>query len=251
MIDARTIELVNGAIDGELSETEQAEFDALIENSPQARKYHAELCRLDELLKQMTHEDLPADLHEKITASIELSSPARSPVVRAFPRALGYGIAASVALLIAVGIYQSGLVRGPQDVAQMTGTIAPQAGDTIDGVRFDAPGLAGEARLIERNGLIVLDVMFESDDPVDLAIDLGDSGLAVREALHADDDQGAYSNVGSYSREGSVLRTQGRGRQRFSIALDGPDAGTAAGRVVRLEFSRDGSPMLEDTLTVK
>ena len=97
MIDARTEELINAALDDELGAGERGELEQRLAGSSEAREYQASLQQLDNHLRAMPQEALPASLHEQITTAVELPAPVSRKAgiadVRAWPGVVRYGLA--------------------------------------------------------------------------------------------------------------------------------------------------------------
>src|SRR6187399_3213408 len=70
MIDARTIELINAEIDGELDAGTRAELETALRTNPDARTLHEDLVRMAAALQGMSPVSIPAQLHEHLAAAI-------------------------------------------------------------------------------------------------------------------------------------------------------------------------------------
>src|SRR4029453_19377227 len=70
MIDARTLELINAEIDGELDVSTHAELETALRTNPEARALHEDLMRMAAALQGMSPVSIPAQLHEHLAAAI-------------------------------------------------------------------------------------------------------------------------------------------------------------------------------------
>jgi anti-sigma factor RsiW len=64
MIDARTIELINAEIDGELDISTRAELETALRTNPEARALHEDLVRMAAALEGMSPVSIPVQLHD-------------------------------------------------------------------------------------------------------------------------------------------------------------------------------------------
>lgn len=240
MTDSRITELVNGALDEELDDAARAEFDELMRSSDAARALYESLSDLDRRLRALPQAEVPDDLHETIVDAIDLPRSKTDVSARERHSLVPLSLAASAAVIVAASVYFTNF--GDGDLEQMSGTIAPVVDNAA--MQVDAPGLTSRARLERRGDATVLDITVESDEPVDLTIDLGDSGLVFDELTQ---DQ---SELDSFSASGQVLRARGRGRQKFAVLLSRDVPGSDTETTVRLAYSRDGALLKQGTLSV-
>ncbi|MDH3767670.1 MAG: hypothetical protein OES99_04365, partial [Gammaproteobacteria bacterium] len=83
MIEERTMELINDAMDGELSEAEQAELAGRLAQSEEARNYQTGMNELDVLLQELPNQPMPEELHRNIIHNIKLADrPTMRPLSR-------------------------------------------------------------------------------------------------------------------------------------------------------------------------
>lgn len=242
MTDSRITELVNGALDEELDDAARAEFDELMRSSDAARALYESLSDLDRRLRALPQAEVPDDLHETIVDAIDLPRSKTDVSARERHSLVPLSLAASAAVIVAASVYFTNFGDDPQNLEQMSGTIAPVVDNAA--MQVDAPGLTSRARLERRGDATVLDITVESDEPVDLTIDLGDSGLVFDELTQ---DQ---SELDSFSASGQVLRARGRGRQKFAVLLSRDVPGSDTEATVRLAYSRDGALLKQGTLSV-
>ncbi|HET7779968.1 MAG TPA: hypothetical protein VFL07_15575, partial [Rudaea sp.] len=82
MIDARTIELINAEIDGELDAATRAELETALRTNPEARALHEDLVRMAAALQGMSPVSIPGQLHEHLAAAIASSPISSAPQAR-------------------------------------------------------------------------------------------------------------------------------------------------------------------------
>ena len=75
MLSERALYLINAEIDGALESGEQAELEAILESSEEARVMRAELGKLVSLLDETPQQEPPADLARRIVE--QLPAPSR------------------------------------------------------------------------------------------------------------------------------------------------------------------------------
>ncbi len=239
MMDARTEELINAALDNELDAAEVAELDKILGQSAEARAYHASLQQLDVQLRALPRENIPAGLHEDISSAISLPrAPAKTIApAHSWPGVVRYGLAASLGLAVAIGFYElRTLPPGSANYDLMTGTIAPDDSNTIvDDFSFEKSGQVYSGELIRKADSTVLEVRIESQETIDISIDLADTGLrfaAIKQMLDPLD---------TFSVAADEIRARGQGRQRFSVSFTSTgDAQPDPDARIRIEYSRDG-----------
>ena len=215
MIDPRQQELIHEDIDNELKERDREALRQLLAESEEARRYHAELSRLNDCLDRVPEVEPPESLHERILADLPAGTAQVTPPSRGWNGLAGwfrYGFAAAAGLVLAVAIYEGrDDLRGPVDVSQMAGTLVSQGaqgGQLVDTLSLSAPGLEASASLRRDGEALVLSLDSRVDGAWQFDIDLADSGLAV-DAVVSPPDQMAYHAGGPDSGlEGSLEGAQ-------------------------------------------
>ena len=253
MLEERTLQLINAGIDGALEPFEQAELDAILESSAEARVMQAELQRLANLLDSMPEQVPPPELASRILEQVQL--PARRPVFSLAglfsslqPAQLGMAFAAG--LLLTVGFYELSPGHRPTvDPASIVGTMVanPQGQPTSqkDRLVIDAPGVSGSVTLSASGNLQILSFDLDSAQETEIAIALSEAGLSFGGIAHAA-DSGASADA-LYGVSGGTLRVVNQGRQAFSVFL--LDAGAASvGREISIGISAGGTPVFSGAL---
>jgi hypothetical protein len=229
MLDERTINLINAELDGELSDSERSELEAILRDSTEARTLRADLGRLGELMERLPAQEPPARLSGQILDSVQLSR-VRSRVRRPFspagflaslqPAQIGVGFAAG--LLLAVGYFElSPADLGEGDSARMVGTMvaSKQTGaETIaNSLFFKESGISGTVTLRESGPFKILDFDLDSGDPAEVEIAFAEAGLSFGGIART--STGPEVMGQSYEIGGGTLRVMNQGQQAFSVFL--------------------------------
>jgi len=220
MIDERTRELINAAVDGDLGQAELERVQRILEESEEASRYHAELSRLAGLLQSLPDQELPHGLHARIVQATPLPALARRVFRFAdLPGVLRYGFAAAAGLLLAVTLYEGGQDwNNSNDASRMVGTIANlqsgAGGEVIDQLSFAEAGASGQVSLTRREGQLVLDLSADSSAPLRFRIDLANSGLQVNGLANPSRTLELQSGDGRNELQGEI-----EGRQQMVLLL--------------------------------
>lgn len=197
MIEPKTIELMNRALDGALTEPERADLDRVLTASNEARTYYEAVARLVRRLDSVPLVDPPAEMHPRIVAALERVE--RTPAARraahghheggfaawffgAFsaPRfryasTFGLGLAAGAALWVVV---QSGRsadgVRGV-DPSLVSGTIAtPSRATGLLPVAVPEAGVSGSIAVFDRGPGMEVRLKVDGDGGAEWVFDVPD-----------------------------------------------------------------------------
>ena len=160
---------------------------------------------------------------------------------------LRYGVSTAFGALLVIAIYESRPDYGEMtDITELVGTMAPDAEvnqrAVLDRFSFDRTGVASIARLEQREDAFVLDVRVDTNQVVEVAIDLSASGMDL-EALAQ-----STNNIETIQFADQILRVKGRGQRRFAVLLrERSDAAPAA--EIELEYSSNGQVVQQGTLS--
>lgn len=160
MIDPKTIELMNRALDGAATEPERADLDRTLTASPEARAHYEALGRIVRKLDSVPMVDPPAHLHPRVMDAVDASGPRYAHAAephgfsvwfhRVFPTpslryasTFGLGLAAG-ALILAFARGEGGI-----DPSQVSGTMATPAGRPVPVVVPEA-GVSGSVAVVDR-----------------------------------------------------------------------------------------------------
>ena len=224
MMKERTVYLINAELDGVLESGEQAELEAILESSPEARAMWTELRKLVNLLDNMPEQAPPVGLTERIIGQLpaaakrpSFSLPRIFPLIQPAPAAAAF----AAGLLLAVGFYElSPRERPPADISNMVGTMVAQR-QGPEAVRRDriellAPDVSGSVTLGLTGEVFVLDFELDATGQTEVVIAMEDAGLGFAGIAQAAAGSGAGQ---SYEVSGGALRVESEGRQAFSVFL--------------------------------
>lgn len=265
MVDERTQELINADLDGELDVSAKAELERRLEASPAARKLHEDIGRIAKALGGMVQEPAPEGLRDAIINAVRHGANSKNDAKvvniesrrsrrQDLPR-FGYALAAGFALgaigLVAWQVIHSAgdqgeLVAGIRgvDAAEMAGTMVRGRGDQeteAANVRIDTAAVKGSATLFEGDGVLILQLDLDSDQPVTVNASYDSAGIRLMGFA-----QGAVSDASIRSAPGSVGYVN-QGDRRFVAYLA---RGNAKAGEIRLSFEAGGSVVHEATLSI-
>lgn len=172
MIDPKTIELMNRALDGVATEPERADLDRALTASPEARSHYEAISRLVRRLDAVEMIDPPSELHHKIVAAMSAVEPTRavphtshaghehehgfaawlrhafSPPGLRYGATFGLGLAAGLVILLV-------LPTGPSvDPSHVSGTIStpPRTTGSMP-VSVPEAGVSGSVAVLDRGSV--------------------------------------------------------------------------------------------------
>lgn len=246
MLTPHERELISAGFDGELSDEERREHDALLERSNDARRFRAELDKLDAAIRSLPEHAPPAGLAGRI---LEKAAPASATVVplRRPWRRMQVPLAFAAGLLAAVAVQRWLPVDvGPGDIARMTGTLAPspRAGDTR---RIDAAEVSGRVTLDAVGEQPILEFELESAEPLTVEVDLDGSGLTFG-GFEFMDVQGNRDDGRIELTGGTVRMTGGRAA---AARLHLPATGERSEGVVAVVVRARGEVVLEESFAYR
>jgi hypothetical protein len=258
MLEERIINLINAELDGELTDSERSELEAILRDSAEARTMRADLRRLGELMERLPAQEPPAGLSGQILNGVQLPR-ARTRVRRSFspagflaslqPAQIGVGFAAG--LLLAVGYFElSPANLGESDSARMVGTMVAgrQAGaeTTANSLFFKESGISGTVTLRENGPYRILDFDLDSGDPAEVEIAFAEAGLSFGGIART--SKGPEMVGQSYEIAGGILRVTNQGQQAFSVFLR-QTADEASGREgISIGISSGGEPRVSGVI---
>jgi len=252
MTDDRVLELVSAAADVELNANDQAEMDRLLESSPGAREFKADLVKMDSLFSEIPDLDPPASLHAQIVAHIEPRPSQQRASVPAWLHdmrlgaGLRYAMAASAGALLVVIFFAGGQsTSGIADFSELVGTIAPNttSTDIIDTFTFRDDGFESQVQLERSNGVLFLNVEIDAAAPLDISVDMAGAGFQANAIAQNE------GNFDSIVLADQAVKMRAVGHQRLTIFLRRVDDTTFAGEAkITLEFSSDGKVLQQGAL---
>jgi hypothetical protein len=251
MINERTIELINGGLDGELNDRQREELEAVLKESEAARDYRDQLVSLDEVLASQAPLEPPPEWHADIVSRISLPAPRAWFRLGQVPVSARYGLTAAAGLLLAVGLYEfrPGLL-GNGELDQMVGTIMRPdhraEGVTLDSFNFKLDQVSSSVSLVQRNGSLILDVTLDSGEPVEITVDFTSDGLKFDAIAQM------KSDLKSIEFADQAIQVTGSGQQHFAVLLHRDDAQPVNHEArIGLRFSSNGELVTEGSLVTR
>lgn len=249
MLSDRAKELINAAVDNELTAAEKEELDALLADSPEARELSRDLERLVKTLEETPAENPPPQLRQRILESVDLTGGRSRFNWRALwgrPQPAAWALTFAVGLLVAVAFYE--LISAPSaplDVSDLVGTMA--ADRSIDGTsRLDSFSLGleavqGEVSLNSVEDLLVLEFDLASPEAIEITVELENSGLAFSGFAAAG---GAGDPMDAIDVSGGAMRVVNHGKHKFAVFL----RGRAPRQDISVGITQNGNLVYEGTL---
>lgn len=237
-------ELVQGEIDGVLTEADAARLREIEASSPELASRAASLRRAAEALGGAERLDPPPFFADDVLRAVRTRANEARPGWREALRLLlsPVPLAACAATLV-LGVVLGGLLPDESvlfgvDRSAVTGTALPRekvaAAATLDREVLAREGVRGEAVVRAEKGLVVLDVDLESERAVELRLDLDGSGLALRSFAREGISAGEIAVTA-----GEVRISHPAGKGRYSLSfVPGPTGGRSLGLRVG-----DGEPV--------
>lgn len=231
-IDERAWLLINGQIDGELSDSEQQELDALLANSKELQVILEELTGLSDCLQQLPEKTPPAYLHNAITSTVRLPvGESASGKKHAFTswlteHWLGPAFALTAGIMLTVGIYETNpdSMSGP-DTTNMTGTMVnaeTARGELLDRVQVGDDHVFGTAQLHRSGRDFLIDVNLDSKQPAKFTLNYAANGL---EFIGVTSSENRVDGV-IVDKQRVII--EGNGQQQYTLRLRSPDDNLAA-----------------------
>ena len=223
--DQHILDLLNASMDGEISAAEQAELDLLLANSESVRNLDKQLKTIAKLLDELPVLEPPQHLKSSIERQVRLPADGGK---RKQPGALGQwldsqwlrtGLALAAGVVLTFSVYEMGSRPiSNRDTENLSGTmvkkgLTSQQGTLLDRVHLDTAQFSGLVELRNMDDVFTLDVQLNSEDPVDVVVDIAGRGLVFDGATHAQDSNDFVS-----VRDGAI-HLASSGENRFTVKL--------------------------------
>lgn len=217
--------LIQRAVDGDLSESEKAEFHALIESHAEARKFYHQIDNIGILARDVGTVDAPGSLKADVLRSVRRSSATSAPP-RAFgalfgvllnPR-LAYGLAAGVVIGLGIGAMTLKSHTGQMDPLVLSGTILggtnPKTLTRVDSDSFSDGTTKGRVAVDVANHLYYVQIELESSQDISADLEYDPSSYVVRAF------EQAVPKPGSIMSGAGQVRATHSGRNRYLFVLE-------------------------------
>jgi hypothetical protein len=224
-IDQHTLDVLNGAIDGELNTVEQAELEELLAGSDKVRDLNEELKIFTRLLDETPVLEPPEYLQSVIESQIRLPAQnhGRKEKSGFFATWLpshwlgtGFALAAGAVLTITVYKMEPDAITA-QDSANMVGTVvsshATDRGELLDSIDISTDTLNGRIELRSKDDFFNLDVQLKSDGPTQVVVNFAGQELAFAGITHKQDHEDAISVTDA------SIHVASNGEQRYTVQL--------------------------------
>jgi hypothetical protein len=237
-------DLVQGAIDGVLADSEAARLREIEASSPELAARAASLRRAAAALDGAERLDPPPFFADDVMRAVRRRAEEPRKGFREALRALFAPVPlAACAATLVLGVVLGGLlpdesVLSAGDRSALTGTALPRekvaSPATLDREVFARDGVRGEAVVRAKKGLVDLDVDLDAERAVEVRLDLGGTGLTPRSFSQ---DGTSAGEVAMSADEVRFSHPAGKGRYHLSFA-----PGEPAGRSLRLRVG-EGEPL--------
>ncbi len=250
-VDERTMDMINRSLDGELSDSEQAEHDAILAGSEEARAYSQEISRLISYLESTPEELPPQGLQSEILTRIELPRPRRWFTWAAGwmqGRPVSYGAAAAAGILAAVAFYELSPTPSEMDLSNLVGTLSRDTGQLsvaeLSTLEITAPGLEGRVTLRGDGELNFLQFDVDSREVNEFHIALAGTGLEFGGLAHPD-----VGGSESFSFAEDNFSVSNEGATRFTLILTGKTGKNPGNEDVVVSITRKGEGIYRGSLS--
>lgn len=245
-IEQKFTDLINAAIDGEISDAQKAELDAFLESNDEGRGLYDELANLCGALDTLETEDPPVHLRHVIMNNIPAEpQPEQEPhpllSLLSYP-ALRYAGTFAAGVLVALVIFDSTQVsnRAFDDVTGLVGTVAEPVGSIGSSmVSVDELDVAGTVSLRSSGSLMILDFDLVSKDHIEIEADYGDPGIWFNGFAQLESEDTTVAAADGRVRLGM------RGKRRYAVYLHNQGGHQTQ---VNLRFLAEGEVVHEATL---
>lgn len=185
MLNERTVELIQAGTDGELTMSEQSELEAALAQSAEARKFHEDMSRINQMIASLPDVEPPMGLTHRILDSIHLPAKSRFAALssffdRSWLAPASYGLAVAAGVLVAVGVVQMA-PQSQDDMSSLVGTMVsegPKASQPVSGeLKIDLSQVQGHVKLKNSDQAWALEFDLSSESEVEVSVNMLDAGL--------------------------------------------------------------------------
>jgi len=202
------------------------------------------MTRVAKLLSNTPDVDPPWGLRRRILDSIEL--PARQRF-SGWLKPASYGLAFAAGVLIAVGVSQLA-TQEPEDMSSLVGTMVSKNHElphpAMSELAIDLEGVQGQVRLKNLDVACAIEFDLKSKDDVEVAIDLGGSGLSFGGFA----DQGENVAIKNFEVSGEKVRMMNQGSHQYVLFLRRAPEGSNGSRQIGIAVNRQGETVYHGLL---
>ena len=243
-LNERITELIQADIDGELAVADRNELATVLESSAEARSFRDEMSRVAKLMADTPDVDPPWGLRRRILDSIEL--PVRAGL-SGWLKPASYGLAVAAGVLLAVGVSQL-KSPGTEDMSSLVGTMVSQGQDlphaSSSKLAIDLAPVRGQVQLKNLDTAWALEFDLQSEEAVELAIDLSGSGLSFGGYAGQDDNAG----IKNFEVSGEKVRMTNQGSHQFVLFLRGVPESSDGSQQIGIAVNHQGETVYRGLL---
>ena len=248
-IEQKYTDLINAAIDGEISAGEKAELEAFLDSSDDGRALHDELSSLCNTLDGLEQEEPPVHLRHVIMNSVPPTrrpdeSPGFLQTLLGAP-AFKYAFTFAAGVILALTIVDSSNVSNKafDDVTGLVGTIAdPIDASVASAISVDELDVAGVVALRSAGSLMILDFDLVSKDHIEIEAGYSDPSIWFNGFAQLESDDTTVAAAPGRVRLGM------KGKRRYAVFLHNQGERETT---VKLRFLADGEVVHEANLEFK
>jgi hypothetical protein len=248
-IEQKYADLINAALDGEISAGEKAELDAFLADSAEGRALQGDLTSLCGTLDGLDAEVPPTHLRHAIMNSIPPTrepepSPGLLQTLFATP-ALKYAATFAAGVFLTLSIVDSSNVSNKafDDVTGLVGTVGQPFDSTLAStISVDELDVAGNVSLRSAGSLMILDFDLVSRDHIDIEAGYADPSIWFNGFAQLETDDTTVA-----AGQGRV-RLGMQGKRRYAVFLHN---GSNREMTINLRFLADGEVVHEASLEYK
>jgi hypothetical protein len=250
MLNQRTAELIQADLDGALDASDREELQLALEHSAEAREFRNEMQKLAGIFNNLPDLEPPAGLSRRILDSIELPSARQWPLwLKSWFRPVSYGFAVAAGMLMAVGMVKL-MPISDSDMSKLVGSMVKQGAGFADGLPdaalgqlgVDLDSVQGSILLKDLDGALALQFDLDSSELVEVAVDLGHTGLEFGGIAHD------TSGLAMFKVSGGNLRVMNEGTQQYVVFLKQSVSADAGSKKLGVKISQDNLTVFEGSI---
>src|SRR5690554_286137 len=253
-MNTNALNLIHRELDDENSAEDSRRLQNLLREQPDLQRVFDELSEVDATLKASDAVEPPVWLKRSIMDALPERGSSRSVFaglkeligtlwqpVHARP-ALAYAYTFAIGLAVGLAVFAIALKDAPATEEHLYGTLADRDAlarlEPSGRVDIQLPEVAGTAELMSSRDLFTIELLMQSDEPVELRL-VPDPALELRGITRTSD------SPSDMRVDADAVQVEIEGAQSYTVLFDRVDAGSAG---VRLQIYRDGRLLHEELL---
>ena len=249
-VEQKYVEMINAALDGELSDTERAGLTEMLATNPEAQAIYDDLAGVCDALDSMPKVEPPAHLKYAILDSVTTSKTIPSdqsgsrPAIFAMP-VFRHAVAFAAGAFMTFALVSSNRISDQafDDITGLVGTISETefANPNAQSINLTMSELAGTVTISKIGALTVLEFNLVAAGPLEIVAGFSDADMWFKGFAQLEND-GASVSAGA-----GVVRMTMQGRNRYAMYLHHAGSNGAA---IHLQFFAAGTLIHEADLTL-